>query len=416
LEEDLRTKGLEKLYRDIEVPLVGVLADMETRGIRIDRGRLERLSDDLDKRMAEAEKQAHAIAGRHFNLNSTRDVAGVLFDEIGLKPRKKTKTGYSTDISVLTELCAEHELPRKILDYRQTAKLKSSHVDQLLAFAGREDDRIHACFHQTVTATGRLSSSDPNLQNVPIRGELGTEIRKAFIPSHDDWILVSADYSQIELRVVAHLSGDEGLLEAFRNDRDIHANTAAFIFKVDPDKVSPAMRTVAKAVNFGIIYGMGPQALAKNTGLPIEEAGRFLKEHRRTYPGLYTYIEESLAKARESGYVETVLGRKRVIPGIASTEPAVRSAGERMAVNTPVQGSAADIIKIAMLDIFEDMRARRLVGGIVVQIHDEILVDCPASEEAAFRDIIRERMGEAYDLEVPLKVEVGSGENWFQAH
>ena len=416
LREELRAKGLETLYRDVELPLVEVLADMEMRGIKVDREHLERLSEDLDKRMTAAEKEAYALAGRHFNLNSTRDVATVLFDEIGLKPRKKTKTGYSTDISVLTELCAEHELPRKILDYRQTAKLKSGHVDQLIAFADRESDRIHACFHQTVTATGRLSSSDPNLQNVPIRGELGTEIRKAFIPSHADWVLISADYSQIELRVVAHLSGDEGLLEAFRNDRDIHASTAAFIFKVDADKVSPAMRTVAKAVNFGIIYGMGPQALAKNTGLPIEEAGRFLKEHRQTYPGLYAYIEESLGKARETGYVETVLGRKRFIPGMASTESAGRSAAERMAVNTPVQGSAADIIKIAMLDISKEMKTGNLRGGIVVQVHDEILVDCPASEEGAFTDLIREKMSGAYDLEVPLRVEVGSGKNWFQAH
>ncbi len=416
LEGQLRAEGLEALYRDVELPLIEVLADMEMRGIKVDREHLERLSADLDKRMDAAEKQAYALAGRRFNLNSTRDVGVVLFDEIGLKPGKKTKTGYSTDISVLTELCAEHELPRKILDYRQTAKLKTGHVDQLLSFAGRESDRIHACFHQTVTATGRLSSSDPNLQNVPIRGELGTEIRKAFIPSHTDWVLISADYSQIELRVVAHLSGDEALLEAFRNDCDIHASTAAFIFQVDPDRVSPAMRTVAKAVNFGIIYGMGPQALAKNTGLPIEEAGRFMKEHRQTYPGLYAYIEKSLAKARETGYVETVLGRKRFIPGIASTEAAARSAAERMAVNTPVQGSAADIIKIAMLDIFNGMKAADLKGGMVVQVHDEILVDCPADEEVAFTGLLRDKMSKAYDLLVPLKVEVGSGKNWFQAH
>jgi DNA polymerase-1 len=414
--EALRERGLERLYRETELPLVELLADMEMRGIRVDREHLERLSGDLDKLMAAAEKDAYALAGRRFNLNSTRDVAAVLFDEIGLRPGKKTKTGYSTDTSVLTELCAEHDLPRKILDYRQTAKLKSAHVDQLLAFADRETDRIHACFHQTVTATGRLSSSDPNLQNVPIRGELGTEIRKAFIPSGADWVLVSADYSQIELRVVAHLSGDETLVESFLNDRDIHASTAARIFKVDPDAVRPAMRTVAKAVNFGIIYGMGPQALAKNTGLTITEAGRFMKEHRQTYPGLYAYIDDSLREARERGYVETLLGRKRYIPGMSNTESAVRSAAERMAVNTPVQGSAADIIKVAMLAVFEDARKRKLRGGIVIQVHDEILVDCPESEERVFKDLIRDKMSKAYDLLVPLKVEVASGRNWFQAH
>lgn len=416
LEEELEAKGLEDLYRNVELPLVEVLADMEGRGIRVNRRHLEGVSADLDKRMDAAEKAAHALAGRPFNLNSPRDVSAVLFDEIGLKPGKKTKTGYSTDMSVLTELCAEHELPRKILDYRQTAKLKSGHVDQLLSFADPESDRIHACFHQTVTATGRLSSSDPNLQNVPIRGDLGAEIRKAFIPTNADWVLVSADYSQIELRVVAHLSGDEALLEAFHNDRDIHATTAAFIFRVAPEEVTQAMRTVAKAVNFGIIYGMGPQALAQNTGLPIEEAGRFMKEHRQTYPGLYAYIEESLAAAREAGYVETVLGRKRMIAGIGSTEPATRSAAERMAVNTPVQGSAADIIKLAMLEISREAKARGLRGGMVIQVHDELLVDCPRSEEAVFKDLVRDRMAHAYELRVPLKVEVGSGRNWFEAH
>jgi DNA polymerase-1 len=416
LEAELKAADLERLYREVELPLAGVLADMEMRGMKIDRGHLEHLSRDLGDRIAAAEKEAHALAGRPFNLNSTRDVARLLFDEIGLKPRKKTKTGYSTDISVLTELCSEHDLPRKILDYRQTAKLKASHVDQLLAFADRETDRIHACFHQTVTATGRLSSSDPNLQNVPIRGELGAEIRKAFVPSYADGVLISADYSQIELRVVAHLSGDQGLLEAFGRDRDIHASTAAFIFKVDAEAVTPAMRNVAKAVNFGIIYGMGPQALAKNTGLPFEEAARFMKEHRETYPGLYGYIEECLGRARETGYVETVLGRRRFIPGVASTDSSTRSAAERMAVNTPVQGSAADIIKIAMLNIYKEIEAEGLRGGIVVQVHDEILVDCPAAEEQAFAALVRDKMSGAFDLDVPLKVEVGSGRNWFEAH
>jgi DNA polymerase-1 len=416
LEEDLRSKGLERLYRELEMPLIEVLADMEMRGIRIDRGLLKDLSDELDKRMATAEKEAFVLAGRSFNLNSTKDVAAILFDEIGLKPRRKTKTGFSTDTVVLTELAAEHDLPGKILDYRQTAKLKSSHVDQLLSFADPEVGRIHACFHQTVTATGRLSSSDPNLQNVPIRGELGTEIRRAFIPSRPDWVLISADYSQIELRVVADLSGDPALLEAFRSDRDIHASTAAFIFKVAPEAVSPAMRTVAKAVNFGIIYGMGPQALAKSTGLSMEEAAGFVREHRETYPGLYEYIESTLKGARETGCVETVLGRKRFIPGIGSTDSAARSAAERMAVNTPVQGSAADIIKLAMLEIFAESRTRGLKGGIVIQVHDEILVDCPEDEREVFTHLVRDKMSNAYKMSVPLKVEVGHGKNWHEAH
>jgi DNA polymerase-1 len=416
LEGDLRDKNLMRLYSDVEMPLISVLVDMEMRGIRIDRGHLEGLAVEMDKRMAAAEKDAFALAGRSFNLNSTRDVAEILFNEIGLKPRRKTKTGFSTDVGVLTELAAEHDLPGRILEYRQTAKLKSSHVDQLLNFADRETGRIYAGFHQSVTSTGRLSSSDPNLQNVPIRGELGREIRKAFIPSRPDWVLISADYSQIELRVVAHLSGDATLLEAFRSDMDIHASTAAFIFKVATAAVTPAMRTVAKAVNFGIIYGMGPQALAKNTGLSIEEAGRFVKEHRQTYPGLYEYIDATLKRARETGFVETVLGRKRFISGLGSSDSAARSAAERMAINTPVQGSAADIIKLAMLGIFRDSRTRGLAGGMVVQVHDEILVDCPEGERAAFADLVRDKMTNAYTLAVPLKVEIGYGKNWNEAH
>jgi DNA polymerase-1 len=416
LEMELESRGLEKLYRDLEMPLIEVLADMETRGVRIDRRRLEDLSAELDKRMAAAQKEAYALAGHPFNLNSTRDVAAVLFNEIGLKPRKKTKTGFSTDTSVLTELAAEHELPGKILEYRQTAKLKSSHVDQLLDFAGPAGDRIHASFHQTVTSTGRLSSSDPNLQNVPIRGDLGGEIRRAFVPSSPAGVLISADYSQIELRIVAHLSGDESLIDAFKHDADIHASTAAFIFKVAPEAVTGAMRTVAKAVNFGIIYGMGPQALAKNTGLPPAEAERFLKEHRESYPGLYAYIEQCMARARETGYVETMFGRKRFIQGLRSTDSATRSAAERMAVNTPVQGSAADIIKIAMLEIFREGRRSALEGGIVIQVHDEILVDCPGGEKEAFVDLLREKMANAAQLAVPLKVEVGYGGSWYEAH
>ncbi len=416
MEEELRAKELWSLYADVEMPLARVLADMELRGVKISRSHLSKLSEDLDKRMSLAEKEAYALAGRTFNMNSPRDVARVLFEEIGLKPRRKTKTGYSTDLSVLTELSTEHELPRKILDYRQYSKLKSAHVDQLMRFADPETDRIHANFHQAVTSTGRLSSSEPNLQNVPIRGDLGGEIRKAFIPSEAGWVLVSADYSQIELRVVAHLSGDEALIDAFARGDDIHSQTAAFVFKVEPEAVSKSMRTIAKAVNFGIIYGMGVQALAKNTGLSHEEASGFLKEHRRTYPGLYEYMDRCLEGARETGVVQTVLGRKRYIPDLKSGQSQMRSAAERMAINTPVQGSAADIIKIAMLDISEEIKKQKLKGGIIIQVHDEILVDCPESEREIFEGMLREKMRGAYSLRVPLNVEVQSGANWYEAH
>jgi DNA polymerase-1 len=398
------------------MPLTRVLVDMELRGVKIDRAHLDRLSGETEKRLAMIEKDAFALAGRRFNLNSPRDIAQLLFEEIGLKPRRKTKTGYSTDTSVLTELASEHELPGKILEHRQLAKIKSTYVDQLLRFADPATDRIHANFNQTVTATGRLSSSDPNLQNIPIRSELGAEMRKAFIPSEADWVLVSADYSQIELRILAHLSADETLKEAFSRGEDIHASTACFIFKVDPSQVTANMRSIAKSVNFGIVYGMGAQGLARAAGLKTEEAEGFLEEHKRNYPGVYSYIDRSLETARETGYVETIFGRKRYLPNLRTSEPSLRSAAERMAINTPIQGSAADIIKVAMLGVREEIEARQLKGGIVIQVHDEILVDCPASEGADFEQVLADRMGGAYRLSVPLKVDVRTGRNWYEAH
>ncbi len=416
MEEELKSRNLYGLYTEMELPLAPVLADMELRGVKIDRLRLEALATDLDKRLDMIEKDAFSLAGRRFNLNSPRDISHLLFEEIGLRPRRKTKRGYSTDLSVLSELSADHDLPRKILEHRQLAKLKSTYVDQLLRYADPSTDRIHANFNQTVTATGRLSSSDPNLQNIPIRTDLGAEIRKAFIPSQPDWVLISADYSQIELRILAHLSGDAGLLEAFAKGEDIHSKTASFIFKVDPSEVTVGMRSIAKSVNFGIVYGMGPQGLAKATGLAIKEAESFLDEHRRSYPGVYLYIDRCLEEARDRGYVETLLGRKRYLPNLNSTEPAVRSAAERMAVNTPIQGSAADIIKMAMLELHGDMLERGLRGGIIIQVHDEILVDCPEAEKAETQGLVREKMSKAYTLSVPLRVDLGSGKNWYEAH
>jgi DNA polymerase-1 len=416
LARDLEAAALTDLYRRIEMPLAGVLADMETRGIRVDTAMLAELSDKLDKDLYRYMKDAFALAGREFKLNSPRELAQVLFEEIGLKPLKKTKTGYSTDVSVLSELAAEHELPRKVLEYRQVSKLKTTYVDQLLRFAEPGTGRIHAHFNQAVTATGRLSSSDPNLQNIPIRGEVGGEIRKAFVPSGPDWCFVSADYSQIELRILAHLSGEPALLEAFRRGDDIHTQTAAFVFKVDPPDVTREMRVIAKAVNFGVIYGMGVQALAKTTGLPVKEAKAFLEEHRETYPAVYGFIDATIEGAREKGYVETLLGRRRYLPNITSTNPPLRSASERMAVNTPVQGSAADIIKLAMLRVNERIAGAGLEGGMVIQVHDDILIDCPLAEEAEMSRILEEEMGGAYGLDVPLKVDMSSGGNWYETH
>jgi DNA polymerase-1 len=416
LAKDLEEARLDGLYRDIEMPLVGVLTDMETRGIRVDTGLLEDLSERLDKDLNRYMKDAFALAGREFKLNSPKELSVVLFEEIGLRPVKKTKTGYSTDVSVLTELASEHELPKKILEYRQVSKLKSTYVDQLLRFAEPGTGRIHAHFNQAVTATGRLSSSDPNLQNIPIRGELGGEIRRAFVPSADDWCFVSADYSQIELRILAHLSGEEVLVDAFRRGDDIHTQTASFVFKVEPSDVTKEMRIIAKAVNFGVLYGMGVQALAKTTQLPVKEAKAFLDEHRETYPAVYEFIDSTIDSAREKGYVETVLGRRRYLPNITSSNPPLRSASERMAVNTPVQGSAADIIKLAMLRVSERIARAALEGGMVIQVHDDILIDCPLAERDEMSRILEEEMGGAYDLKVPLKVDMSSGGNWYDTH
>jgi len=416
LAEDLKGAGLTGLYRDIELPLVDVLVDMEIRGIRVDTAMLADLSDELDKELFRCRKEAYALAGHEFNLNSPRELSKVLFEELGLKPARRTKTGYSTDVSVLTRLAAEHELPRRVLDYRRVSKLKTTYVDQLLKSADPETGRIHAHFNQAVTATGRLSSSDPNLQNIPIRGEHGGEIRKAFVPSGPDWCFVSADYSQIELRVLGHLSGEPALLKAFKRGDDIHTRTAAFVFKVDPADVSREMRGIAKAVNFGVIYGMGVQALAKTTNLPLKEAQAFLDEHRRTYPAVYEFIDAAVKHAREKGYVETLLGRRRYLPNIASSNQGLRSASERMAVNTPVQGSAADIIKLAMLRVHRRIAESGLKGGIVIQVHDDILIDCPLAEQAEISRILEEEMSGAYDLEVPLKVDISTGANWYETH
>jgi len=416
LADDLEEAELTDLYRQIEMPLIGILVDMETRGIRVDTAMLGDLAERLDKDLFRYMKDVYALAGREFNLNSPRELAKVLFEEIGLKPRKKTKTGYSTDVSVLTELAAEHELPKKILDYRQVSKLKTTYVDQLLRCAEPGTGRIHAHFNQAVTATGRLSSSDPNLQNIPIRGELGGEIRRAFVPSASDWCFVSADYSQIELRILAHLSGEAALIDAFKRGDDIHTQTAAFVFKVEPEDVTGEMRTIAKAVNFGVIYGMGAQALARTTNLPVKEAKTFLDEHRETYPAVYEFMDTTIAEAQERSYVETVLGRRRYLPNITSSNPPLRSASERMAVNTPVQGSAADIIKLAMLRVSERIARRGLEGGIVIQVHDDILIDCPLAERDEMSNILEEEMGGAYELVVPLKVDLSTGGNWYETH
>ncbi|MGQ9602961.1 MAG: DNA polymerase I [bacterium] len=416
LEKELANYDLLRLYQDLEIPLSKVLSRMELRGIKVDRKRLQDLSIEIDKRLQNCEKSAHSMAGHPFNINSPKDVAKVLFEELRLAKGKKTKSGYSTDISVLESLSSEHPLPGIILEYRQMYKTKSAFVDQLLRCADPETDRVHACFNQTTTATGRLSSSNPNLQNIPIRGDLGSQIRMAFIASQPDWVLVSADYSQIELRILAHLSEDPVLIEAFERNQDIHSATAAAIFRISPESVTPQLRSIAKSVNFGLIYGMGARGLAQSTGLRIGEAEVFISQHRRTYPKVYEYIDGSLELARQKGYVETILGRRRYIPLLLSSNHAQRSASERMAINTPIQGSAADIIKVAMVKIDSAMAEMGLKGGMALQVHDEIVIDCPKSELENVISLLKNHMVNVYKLKVPLEVRIGVGYNWYEAH
>ncbi len=416
LERELANSDLLKLYTGLEIPLAMVLAKMEIRGIRIDRQRLDDLSIEIDKKLASLEKSAHSMAGHSFNINSPKEVANVLFEELRLAKGKRTKSGYSTDISVLENLASEHPLPGIILEYRQLYKTKSTFVDQLLRSADPVTHRVHACFNQAATATGRLSSSSPNLQNIPIRGELGSQLRMAFVASEPDWVLVSADYSQIELRVLAHLSEDPALVEAFERNEDIHSSTAAAIFRISPQNVTPQLRSIAKSVNFGLIYGMGVRGLAQSTGLKISEAELFMSQHRKTYPKVYEYIDRSLELARQRGYVETILGRRRYIPMLLSSNQAQRSASERMAINTPIQGSAADIIKMAMVKIDSAMAEEGLEGGMVLQVHDEIVVDCPRRELERVISLVRHHMANVYKLKVPLEVRIGVGSNWYEAH
>lgn len=411
LEPELRNEGLQDIFQDLEIPLISVLADMEYRGIRIDSDYLSRLSRQFANRMAELEEEIRQLAGMEFNINSPKQLQAVLFDRLRLPGVKRTKTGMSTDSEVLEDLAPLHPLPQKILEYRQYAKLKGTYVDALPHMVCSRTGRIHASFHQAVTATGRLSSSDPNLQNIPIRTEEGRAIRAAFV-TESDWSLVSADYSQIELRILAHLSADEYLRRAFAEDRDIHSAVAAEVFATPPDAVTPEMRRRAKAVNFGVIYGQTAFGLAKQLRISQEEAAQFIDSYFARYPGIHRFFETVLAQCREQGFVQTILGRKRKISGIRENPNRQRNLPERTAINTVIQGSAADLIKRAMIRVHERLRKERLSSALLVQIHDELLLECPNTELLVVKELLREEMQSAFPLNVPLKVDLQVGPNW----
>ena len=413
LTQKLKMQEQERLFFDVEMPLAFILAEMEEEGVAVDPQGLAAMSAELGAQLEALAREIYRLAGSAFNLNSPRQLGKVLFEDLKLPVIKKTKTGYSTDAGVLEELAGSHEIVAKILEYRQLAKLKSTYTDGLAALIDPATGRLHTTFQQTVTATGRLSSTEPNLQNIPVKLEAGRLIRKVFVPRGPGRLLLSADYSQIELRVLAHLSGDPVLVGAFKNGEDIHARTAAEVFGVELSEVTPEMRGRAKAVNFGIIYGLSDYGLARDIKVSRQEARRYIENYFKQYAGVKAFIDGLVQRARENGYVTTVLKRRRYLPDLFSPNHAVRAAAERMAVNTPIQGSAADIIKLAMIKVHRQMKAAGLKAKMVLQVHDELIFDAPEEEIGQLSALVKECMESAYPLDVPLVVEVKAGPNWY---
>ncbi|NCQ34336.1 DNA polymerase I, partial [bacterium] len=418
--EDLFTSlaesGMEDLFTSLEMPVSHVLLDMERHGIMLDREFLAELNEEFTRVLADLTGRIHELAGGEFNIQSPKQLAEILFDRLGLKPVKKTATGWSTDVGVLTKLSESHPLPGLILEYRTVAKLQNTYVDTLPDLANPKTGLIHTSYNQAVAATGRLSSSDPNLQNIPIRTELGRRIRRAFVTRSPDNVFLSADYSQVELRLLAHLSGDAHLVQAFRDGADIHRRTAALIAGVAEDEVDGEMRSRAKAINFGVIYGMGSRALARQIGVKVAEAGEFIASYFATYPGVKEFIEETREMARQQGWVATMLGRKRLLPEITSQNNQVRAFQERVAVNTPIQGTAADLIKLAMIRIHAELDASALRAMLLLQVHDELVLEVARDDLEAVRKLVRSGMEEALALDVPLVVDMHTGANWAEAH
>jgi len=415
LASSLEEKGLVDLFNEVEMPLVTVLNDMEIAGVLLDTAMLAGISRDLGERLRDLEERIHEEAGHAFNINSPRQLGQVLFTELGLPPVKKTKTGYSTNDEVLLELSEKHHLPAMVRDYRSMAKLKSTYVDALPKLIHPDTGRVHTSFNQTATSTGRLSSSDPNLQNIPIRTDEGRRIREAFV-SPEGTVLLSADYSQIELRILAHLSGDRNLVEAFGNGEDIHNRTARQVLGAEDQAVEPELRRRAKVINFGIIYGMSAYGLSKELGISPGEAASIIDGYFDVYSGVREFTEKTLQQAREKGYVQTLLNRRRYLPELASKNPNIRQYGERMAVNTPIQGTAADLIKVAMLRVHEGLSGEVPGARMLLQVHDELVFEVPEGQTQTASAFVSGIMEEVMDLDVPLVVDVGWGKNWAEAH
>jgi DNA polymerase-1 len=416
LDKELQKEKLNKIAYDVEFPLAPVLEDMEYEGIKIDKKALDKFSKDLQKMLDGYTKKIYKSAGEEFNINSTKQLQVILYEKIGLTSGRKTKTGYSTDARALENLKGQHEIIDYILEYRQAAKLKSTYADALPNLIKPQTGRVHTSFNQTVASTGRLSSLDPNLQNIPIRTDMGKEIRKAFVPRDKDHLLLSADYSQIELRIMASICGDEGMTKAFKKVEDIHRSTAALVFMVDPDDVTPDMRRRAKEVNFGILYGIGAFGLKTRLGITQAHAKEIIETYFNTFKRVKEYMDGSVASAREKGYAETLLGRRRYLRNINNNNHFVRQFEERVAINMPIQGSAADMIKIAMIKIHKELEKRKSKTKMVLQVHDELLFDAHKDEVDELTPVIKKLMENALPLKVPVVVDTGVGTNWLDAH
>ncbi|MGG2112393.1 DNA polymerase I [Lysinibacillus pakistanensis] len=415
LETLLKENEQFDLYKNLELPLASILGEMESEGITVNRATLEKMGQELNDKLVVIEQEIYAEAGEAFNINSPKQLGVILFDKLGLPVIKKTKTGYSTAADVLEKLKSEHSIIEHILLYRQLGKLQSTYIEGLLKEIHNEDGKVHTRFQQALTATGRLSSTDPNLQNIPIRLEEGRKIRQAFVPSKEGWILFSADYSQIELRVLAHMSEDKNLVEAFREGMDVHTRTAMDVFHVSADEVDSNMRRAAKAVNFGIVYGISDYGLSQNLDITRKEAATFIEKYFASFPGVKQYMDDIVQDAKFNGYVTTILNRRRYLPDITSSNFNIRSFAERTAMNTPIQGSAADIIKKAMIDMDARLKKENMQAKLLLQVHDELIFEAPKEEVALLEKIVPEVMEHAIELTVPLKVDFNHGATWYEA-
>jgi len=415
-EDTMSERGSLELFETIEMPLVYVLASMEEEGITVDTDKLTEFGDMLKAEQKKLTDEIYGLAGHEFNINSPKQLATVLFEELELKAVKKTKSGYSTNAEVLEKLKWMHPIVEKILEYRKITKLNSTYVDGLIPAIDKTDGKIHTSFNQTVTVTGRISSTEPNLQNIPVRTELGREMRKMFIASSDaseEKVLIDADYSQIELRVLAHIANDANMIEAFRSDYDIHSATAAKVFAVEKDEVTSEMRSAAKAINFGLVYGMGEFSLSQDLHISVKKAKEYIEDYLGSYPNVQKYMKDTVEFAKENGYVTTMFGRRRDIPEIKASNFQTRSFGERVALNTPVQGSAADIIKLAMINVYKRLKNENLESKLILQVHDELIIEAPKGEVDKVCVLLREEMEQAAKLSVPLKVDMKVGRSWY---